>query len=218
MKTGIFNIAVILIALTLAGCQESSVFPYLEGEGPGNNEPPQKSYFPETIGSRWVYQLKTTGSNPVIVEDKLSERWDSEDGYEGRLLETRFYFEDPPMETGVYQKGDTIKYFSMEDEIVQNCLVVPLEMGKSWPLVTEGPAAGSGQGMFTCEVTDYLEIEVPAGKFQAWRIDTFTPDPPKLLMTRMYFVPEIGFVQIERDPDNIQGNKEVYELISYEIK
>lgn len=75
----------------------------------------------------------------------------------------------------------------------QIMLATPLEKGKSWTF--DGTVAGKKVSQHY-QIADQEEIEVPAGKFQAWRIHCEQTAPASATIDR-WFVPGTGFVKVE---------------------
>jgi hypothetical protein len=74
----------------------------------------------------------------------------------------------------------------------QTMLATPLEKGKSWKF--EGTVGGTKVNQHY-EIAGEEEIEVPAGKFHAWRIHCEQTAPAPATIDR-WFVPGTGFVKV----------------------
>jgi hypothetical protein len=74
----------------------------------------------------------------------------------------------------------------------QTMLATPLEKGKSWKF--EGTIGGTKVNQHY-EIAGEEEIEVPAGKFHAWRIHCEQTAPAPATIDR-WFVPGTGFVKV----------------------
>jgi hypothetical protein len=74
----------------------------------------------------------------------------------------------------------------------QTMLATPLEKGKKWGF---NGTVGDKKVSQDYEIADQEEIEVPAGKFNAWRIHCEQTRPAPATIDR-WFVPGVGFVKV----------------------
>ena len=62
----IISILTIILILTITGCQEASVNPYLKDKSTLNDRNVNKYDFPNTVGSYWIYEL--IGVNKYYID------------------------------------------------------------------------------------------------------------------------------------------------------
>jgi hypothetical protein len=75
----------------------------------------------------------------------------------------------------------------------QKMLALPLKTGASWNF--DG-TVGDTKVSQHCQISGEEDVEVPAGKFHAWRITCAQLAPTKGVIER-WFVPAVGFVKID---------------------
>jgi len=91
-------------------------------------------------------------------------------------------------------------------------LKLPAKPGDQWTFESEGPA-GSGAFKTTCTLGKEEEVEVPAGKFKAIRVDAVATLPGETTMqASAWFAPGIGVV---KSVSNVAGFEHTQVLKSF---
>ena len=157
---------------------------------------PDATYYPSTTGARWVYD--ESGRERAYEVTKV----------EAKGAETVVTVEDTtngiPFEKvsvspkGVYRVG--FSTYTIEPACV---LRFPLKEGDTWEHENT-PQPGLSVQAYTAAVGKAEEVEVPAGKFKAVRVDIVMTsrngqplDPPERYTT--WHAPEVGLVKTTRN-------------------
>lgn len=195
------------LALALAGWSVAA---------PSSTAPADLDYYPTAVGTKWVYEL-----------NGRDQTWEVT-AAEAKAGETLVTFTqsiaggkpEPILKASVSAKG----VYQLEmgpfkvDPVCE--LQFPVKAGARWsvdiPSQTVGsPPQGGGLRGSTGTVTvgDAEDVEVPAGKFRAVRVDvTITAEDGKPLtkprrLTRWY-APGVGLVKVAAGPDITRALKE----------
>jgi hypothetical protein len=169
------------------------------GAAPGpKGGDPAASYFPTAVGDKLVFAVTYRTADGAVVREEVRtrtvtavQRTDGE-----VVVTTREEAEagaDPVTETyrvssrGVFQVGRGTAVFDPP----QCCLPRPAKAGATWEDIVPGEAPVTVK----CTSAGEEEVEVPAGKFQAVRVERAIELPGKARMTT-WEAPGLGTVKI----------------------
>jgi hypothetical protein len=169
-----------------------------------------ESFFPTAEGTTWNYELVQEKPSPNLdltepnekehfvvtyrlggtekIDNKDLRRWET---YRGEKLESVDLI-------AIEQHGIICPArFDAQGAIVklippQQMLATPLEKGRRWKF--DGTIADK-KVIQQYQITGQEDVDVPAGKFHAWRIHCEQTSPALATIDR-WFVPETGFVKV----------------------
>lgn len=167
---------------------------------------PPVTYQPAKVGTKWVYQIEGTQKervHTVVAAEKQGEllvvtiELDNDTG--GKVTDT------------ISIGGDGIYRHSVGDTLIDPhlCLLkLPIKVGDKWATDFTTP---SGKWTGTRGVKGLEEVEVPAGKFKAVRVEhEYALDKEKYKQA-LWLAPNVGVVKHDH------GNKKVSVLKSFEV-
>jgi hypothetical protein len=179
---------------------------------PKADDPP--SYFPTTVGATAVYQttigdLKMEGTYRVTKVQKTREgmRVTVERGSGGKPAVVD--------QTDVSAKGLTLHQFGNQPiDPPTPVLRIPAKAGGTWDWEA-APADGVPQQKLKFRVVGEEEVEVPAGKFRAIRVEQEREVNRKTAPARFeeWYAPEVGLVK--KVFHHLGATKQVQELKSF---
>ena len=146
-------------------------------------------YYPTTVGAKWVYE-DTAGGDYVVVVTKVEDR-------KGTKVVTA------ERETGEQRVPEEVMEVSATGFVRTHCwdgaldpplpiLNVPFKVGDSWAFRFDG-----GGGTKTIGAIE--TIKVPAGTFEAVRVDTDFTRANQRRLTHWWYAPGVGLVKMTED-------------------
>lgn len=201
--------ALLLIALAL-----------LTVMGQKSQEPPP-DYFPLRVGDWWKYRSTTADGKQSEFTIKVLSADKQGDGTNLYLVETLSTFQPihdwyskPPgqvlMHRIAYPKNEALK---ADYQPVKFYLKNPLSVGSSWEW--------KGKGMMGVEIEESSRVmgseavEVPAGKFQAMKVETKVIQGGTPVTKTYWFANWVGLVKSMTDTGSV---KSTTELLDYSFK
>lgn len=147
-------------------------------------------YFPTTVGAKWEYDSRTV--SVAAVDDSKDVRGakvvtvcDASPNGRGAIDEVM-----EVSETGLRRIGFGGDPFDVPLPMLQG----PFEVGTKWEIKTKG-AEGIG------EITAFEVIEVPAGKFEAVRVDLVQKKQGRTI--RAWYAPGVGLLKMTENDRTI---------------
>lgn len=182
---------------------------------------PPPDYFPLRVGDWWKYRSTTADGKQSEFTMKVLSEEKKADGTSQYLMETLTTFQpindwySKPsgqvlMHRIAYPKNESLK---ADYQPVKLYLKNPLAVGASWEW--------KGKGMMgvdieeSSRVTATEMIEVPAGKFQAMKVETKVIQGGTPVTKTYWFVNWIGMVKSMTDTGSVRSTTE---LIDYSFK
>ena len=169
-----------------------------------------ESLMPTAEGTTWKYDLVQEKLNPTLDLEEPNELQRISVTYRLGGIQKVDNRELRKLEIYRGQALDSVDLIAVEEHQIicparsdaqgviiklvppQTMLATPLTKGKSWSF--DGTIGGKKVSQYY-EIADEEEIEVPAGKFQAWRIHCEQTAPAPATIDR-WFVPGTGFVKV----------------------
>jgi hypothetical protein len=176
----------VLALLALAG--PASAAPTLK-------EPKQALYFPTTEGVRRVYEIRVGDTATEVTE--VVTKVEKKDGVFRVSIGSDRGGEVKPMNTvEVSAKGVfRVAVGNRELPAPTPLLKLPAKRGDTWEWTQEGPGAtGPVTTVFT--VGEEIEIEVPAGKFNATPVEAVTHVKDQAIKATYWYAPGVGVVKM----------------------
>jgi len=184
-------------------------------------QPPPPDYFPLRVGDWWKYRSTTADGKQSEFTIKVLSDEKQGDGTTFYLVETLTTFQpihdwySKPggqvlMHRIAYPKNEALK---ADYQPVKLYLKNPLSAGASWEW--------KGKGMMGVEieessrVTGAEAVEVPAGKFQAMRVETKVIQGGTPVSKTYWFANWVGLVKSMTDTGSV---KSTTELLDYSFK
>jgi hypothetical protein len=184
-------------------------------------QPPPPDYFPLRVGDWWKYRSTTADGKQSEFTVKVLSAEKQADGTNLYLVETLTSFQpindwySKPsgwvlMHRIAYPKNEALK---ADYQPVKQYLKNPLSAGASW--------SWKGKGMMgvdieeTSQVAGPEAIEVPAGKFQAMKVETKVIQGGTPVTKVYWFANWIGMVKSMTDTGSV---KSTTELLDYSFK
>lgn len=167
--------------------------------------------FPMAVGNKWVYKVNDTIQGTVDTISVLA--FDTTTLFNGEFANVWIYT-DTRYETHfdfVSVVGDTVKFYRDRSGVPNRILIFPIEVGNSWGL-------HRGIGWDTTQVTSYGTIEVPAGSFDAYRVDTdlIPMQLDAIEGSSVWISPNLGMVRMEFFSGfRVIDRYEIWELIDF---
>jgi hypothetical protein len=182
--------ALLLIAVAPAGSA-----PRLKGD-------PGGAYFPTTVGDRWVIETRYPTSSEEYTEVVTAvERKEGAtvvtvgreaDGKVGPQLSVVRLTDD-----GLYRAS----FLGTVYESPYRILRLPLKPGESW--TSEVVSGGTLTSIFKYKAVREEAVEVPAGKFRAFRIEVDIDGRGQRTHSTIWYDSRVGIVKLEHgDPEN----------------
>lgn len=157
---------------------------------PGSKEKPANPYYPMVAGASWEYEIQVPGRTSGVVEQVAI----ATDTKGGRLLTV----------TRTYQ-GDTIDLEKVEVSNRGVCRLwvagrklddpewmvkTPFKAGDTWTFTTNGPIPLK----LSYTVCGEEDVEVPAGKYKAIRVDRAADGHPNFAAS-LWYAPGVGLIK-----------------------
>ena len=183
--------------------------------------PPPPDYFPLRVGDWWKYRSATADGKQSEFTIKVLSDEKQADGTNRYLMETLTTFQpihdwySKPsgwvlMHRIAYPKNEALK---ADYQPVKQYLKNPLSIGSSWEW--------KGKGMMgvdieeSSRVTGSEAVEVPAGKFQAMKVETKIIQGGMPVTKTYWFANWVGMVKSMTDTGSV---KSTTELLDYSFK
>ncbi len=165
-----------------------------------SSQPPKDGkpalYFPTTKGDTWVMEVKV-GERVIVVIETVAKVEVKDGVYTVTVESVDDAGGKKPRETvyEVSEKGVT-RTSNREKEGGPLPLVkVGAKEGEQWVVDRAGPGGVIGKATYTVGKTE--EVTVPAGKYQALRIDVEFKLPMRTTKMTQWFAPGVGSVKFE---------------------
>jgi hypothetical protein len=156
---------------------------------------PAPLYFATGVGDTWVYELRIPGSAAEMTEAITAAG--EKDGavvvtvsrtYRGETAEF--------MRAAVSDRGVRRLSVGGRDLPADRWLVkVPARAGDTWTVELDNPPPGRPPLKMAYTVRGEEEVEVPAGKFKAVRVDAVLDDPAVPAPVTSWYAPGVGLVR-----------------------
>ena len=161
---------------------------------------PAAAYYPTVVGDRWVTETK---SQTATVEN--TEVVTAVEAKDGETIVSVGREVDGQVGPGVSQLRITDKgHFRMATagrvyDKPYCILQLPLKPGAAW--ASEATRDGATTTKFRYQVAKEEDVEVPAGKFRAFRIDVEAETGSGARRSALWYAPRVGVVRYENfDP------------------
>jgi hypothetical protein len=162
---------------------------------PGAKGKPGPVYFATQVGDTWVYQLRGPAGTSEMTEAVTAA--DPKDGavvvtvsrtYQGETIEY--------MRVAVTDLGLRRLSVGGRDLPADRWLVkAPVKAGDTWTVELDNPPPGRPPVKMTFTVRGEEEVEVPAGKFKAVRVDAALDEARASAPVSSWYAPGVGLVK-----------------------
>jgi hypothetical protein len=170
----------------------------LAGSAPKLKDLPGGDYFPTTVGDRWVteFQYKTNTAEITEVVTSVEKK----DGVRivtvGREIEGKVF--PQTSEVRVTDKGlFRVSQLGVVYDSPYCILKLPLKPGESW--TSEVRVNGTITSTFKYKAIKEETVEVPAGKFKAFRIEVEIDNRGQAGRSVLWYDARVGVVKMEHE-------------------
>jgi len=168
------------------------------GSAPRLKDGPGVSYFPTNVGDRWVIEMRY----PTGTEEYTEEVTDVENK-DGALIISIGREVDgklPPQRSQIQITDKGIYRMSLQGSAYDapyRILKLPLKPGEAW--TSEASSGGAQSTTFKYRAMREEDVEVPAGKFRAFRIEVDIDTRGRSSRSAIWYGPGVGIVKMEHD-------------------
>jgi len=186
------------------------------GSAPNLKDVPDRPYYPTTVGDRWVMELRGSNAGGEYTQRTTEVVTAVEKNKDGDIIvsvsrEVDGKFTPKPAQMKVSSNG--LFRISVGETVFDTpycVLKLPLKSGEKW--TSEVKVKAETQTTFKYEVAKEEEVEVPAGKFRATRINVKADFRGSTSKYTIWYVPQIGSVKEQLEGEN---SKHVREMKSF---
>lgn len=182
------------------------------GSAPRLKDPPARPYYPTTVGYRWVMETRGSagGGEYTQTTTDVVTAVEKKDGdiivSVSREVDGRAATKPSQMKlssSGLFRisMGETIY------DTPYCVLKLPLKAGEKW--TSEVKLNENIQTTFKYEVAKEEEVEVPAGKFRAFRINVLAESRGTSSKYTLWYAPQFGSIKEQLDSENSNYVKEL---------
>jgi hypothetical protein len=171
--------------------------------GPINSAPrlkdePARVYFPMTVGDRWVVELryKTTSEEYTEVVTAIEKKDGATVVTVGREADGKA---GPPLshvkvaDDGLYR----MSHLGTTYDPPYRILKFPLKPGQAW--TSEAGSGGTVRSTFKYKAIHEEDVEVPAGKYRAFRIEVDIDTQGRTRKSVIWYAPRVGIVKMDHE-------------------
>jgi hypothetical protein len=169
------------------------------GSAPRLKDGPGGTYFPTTVGDRWVFETRyaTTSAEYAEVVTAVERKGGATVVTVGREADGKV---GPDLsqvritDKGLYRSS----YLGTVYDAPYCILKLPLKPGEAW--TSEVSSGGQVTSTFKYQAVREEEVEVPAGKFRAFRIDVDIDSRGQSNRSVIWYDARVGIVKLEHGP------------------
>jgi hypothetical protein len=161
---------------------------------PGPKGKPVPLYFGTRVGDTWVYEIRTPAAKVDMIEAVSAA--DEKDGVVVVAV-TRTYQGETAVSQQLAVSEQGLQLLAVGGSNLSHAqwvVKVPVKAGDTWTVDLDAPP-GRQPLKLTYTVRGEEEVEVPAGKFKAVRVDTTLNDPVVPMPISRWYAPGIGLVK-----------------------
>jgi hypothetical protein len=158
-----------------------------------------------TVGDRWVTATESKADGEEATET-VTEVVTAVEKKGGAIIVSVAREVDGKLASAVSQVKVTDQgLFRMSTQqtvfdVPYHVLKLPLKAGEAW--TTEARAGGGAGTTFRYKVMKEEDVEVPAGKFKAFRIDVESDGQGRTSRASLWYAPRVGVVRQEHEGGN----------------
>lgn len=165
---------------------------------PRLKDAPDRVYFPMTVGDRWVVELryKTTSDEYTEVVTAVDKKDGATIVTVGREVDGKV---GPPLshikvtDEGLFRMSNLGTTYDPPYCILR----LPLKPGLTW--TSEVTSGGNVRTTFKYKAIQEEDVEVPAGKYRAFRIEVDIDTQGRTRKSVIWYAPQVGIVKMDHE-------------------
>jgi DUF3108-like len=161
-------------------------------------KPAPRYYYPTTLGDKLVYALRDDDKNTEVTE--IVERVEAKDA--GIIVTMRRTPGDLTRKVWVTETAVlAVSEQGIDHDPPITLVKLPAKAGAEWDSTPKAARLGAVSG-HKSKVVGEEEVEVPAGKFKAIRVDSIISLSGERYTVSQWYVPGVGLVKTQRAPND----------------